>query len=54
VRKGKLKPRRDEETGRWLLDAHSVHDHRQKAAQTGLLGASGITTTDHHGSGVRW
>ena len=36
VSKGKLKARRDEETGRWLLDPDSVHG-RLKALRRGLL-----------------
>jgi Acyltransferase family len=44
VRKGKLKARRDEETGRWLLDHHSVHDHFI-ASRVDLQGVSSTTNT---------
>ncbi len=46
LRKGKLKARRDEETGRWLLDPDSVHG-RLKAPREGLLqgGASEAATS---------
>src|SRR5215204_2525741 len=40
LRKGKLKARRDEETGRWLLDPDSVHG-RLKAPREGLLRGGG-------------
>ena len=39
VRKGKLKARRDEETGRWLLDPSSVHD-RLTVPQSDLRGGA--------------
>ena len=46
LRKGKLKARRDEETGRWLLDPDSVHG-RLKAPREGILrgGASEAATS---------
>src|SRR5215211_7372547 len=44
VRKGKLKARRDEETGRWLLDHHSVHDHLI-ASRVDLQGVSSTFNT---------
>jgi excisionase family DNA binding protein len=42
LRKGKLKARRDEETGRWLLDPDSVHG-RLKAPREGLLREGGAS-----------
>ena len=44
VRKGKLKARRDEETGRWLLDHHSVRDHLI-ASRVDLQGVSSTFNT---------
>jgi hypothetical protein len=44
VRKGKLKARRDEQTGRWLLDARSIHG-RLKGSRVDPQGTSGIATT---------
>src|SRR5215204_5081382 len=44
VRKGKLKARRDEETGRWLLDHHSVSDHLI-ASRVELQGVSSTFNT---------
>ena len=44
VRKGKQKARRDEETGRWLLDHHSAHDHLL-ASRVDLQGLNGTFNT---------
>ena len=41
LRKGKLKARRDEGTGRWMIDILSVHEHLNANPQ----GAKGVTAT---------
>src|SRR5215207_5611013 len=43
MRQGKLKAHRDEETGRWLLDGRSVHDH-SILSRVDLQGASNTIT----------
>jgi hypothetical protein len=51
VRKGKLNARRDEETGRWILEASSVHE-RLKTSRIGPLRgeASGAGTAEASGA----
>ena len=41
LRKGKLNARRDENTGRWMIDVLSAHEHLKAGPQE----AKGITTT---------